>query len=154
MSAPYCLELIMNDGTVKPYGFHLGTEKELAREIAREKLQMEGVLATVLKRPGEHPESFTKSPAAPAKTHPQNVRECLETLPAEIRAAALSHATKAGTLAEAHTDTANALDTAFNWNESPEGFNFWESVYAALSDGKAFPAYPSGRPAAVAFIPA
>lgn len=47
---PYTLTLIMADGTSKPYGFHLGTDRKLAEDIAREKLSMEGVCATVLHR--------------------------------------------------------------------------------------------------------
>jgi hypothetical protein len=142
---PYCLKLIRNDGSEKPYGFHLGTDKDLARKIAREKLEIEGVVATVLTRDGEQPERFTKA-APPAGNHSGTVGQCLETLPEPIRRAALAHAVRAGTHEIIHTDVANALDTAFNWNDTPEGFNFWEAVYQAVRDGKELPKYPAAAP--------
>lgn len=52
-SNPYVLSIEANDGTVRQHGFHLGTDKALARKIAEERFDAEKARSVALIRKGE-----------------------------------------------------------------------------------------------------
>ena len=65
----------------------------------------------------------------------KTVKEWFELLPIEIREKAISN-TKPHLLESTDFKLSMAICGAFNWNESPEGHDFWEKIEDRAREGE------------------
>lgn len=65
----------------------------------------------------------------------KKTKEWFETLDKKYRDKALKNMTRADDL---HSTLAGAISNGFTWDETPEGHDFWNSVFRELMWGKKF----------------
>lgn len=74
----------------------------------------------------------------------RNIREWLKTLPEPYKKKALMNATveDKSILNRSEPSLYDAIGRAFNWNRSPEGSKYWETLYYKAQRGEVIAASP------------